>query len=34
MGLFQKDVVSKAPISNVSITGDKNLKKGQLVSYI
>jgi len=32
MGLFQKDVVSKAPISNVSITGDKNLKKGQLIN--
>ena len=33
MGLFQKDVISKAPISNVSITGEKTLKRGQLVSY-
>jgi len=32
MGLFQKDVISKAPISNVSITGEKTLKRGQLIN--
>jgi hypothetical protein len=32
MGLFQKDVISKAPIRNVSITGEKTLKRGQLIN--
>jgi len=31
MGLFSKSVTSKAPISNVTIQGEKTLKKGQLI---
>eukprot|EP00088_Acartia_fossae_P030900 TRINITY_DN31877_c0_g1_i7.p1 TRINITY_DN31877_c0_g1~~TRINITY_DN31877_c0_g1_i7.p1 ORF type:complete len:457 (-),score=62.77 TRINITY_DN31877_c0_g1_i7:863-2233(-) len=31
MGLFQKNVISKAPITNVTILGEKNIKKGQLI---
>ena len=32
MGIFRKRVISKAPVHNLTVTGQKTLKHGQLVS--